>query len=194
MMPTNIDGKDLLGWTGWAVSGCSTKVGYSHCRTLTSDRPPAIRLEQLSKQYGSFAALRDVSLEVHAGEIFGFLGLNGAGKTTTIRILLDLVRPSSGRAFVFGENCRTRGVAARAQIGYLPGELGFYSDLTGDATLDVLGRLTARVVDKRRQDELLERLQFAPRDLRRKVREYSTGMKRKLGIVQAFQPDAALLI
>jgi beta-exotoxin I transport system ATP-binding protein len=161
---------------------------------MPSDSPPAIRLERLSKQYGSFAALRDVSLDVHPGEIFGFLGLNGAGKTTTIRILLDLVRPSSGRAFVFGENCRTSGVAARRQVGYLPGELGFYGDLTGEATLDVLGRLTVRVVDKQRQDALLERLQFAPRDLRRKVREYSTGMKRKLGIVQAFQSDAALLI
>ncbi len=117
-----------------------------------------------------------------------------AGKTTTIRIVLDLVRPSSGQAFVFGENCRSSGVAARAQIGYLPGELGFYGDMTGDATLDVLGRLTERMPDKRRQGELLERLQLAPRDLRRKVREYSTGMKRKLGIVQAFQSDAALLI
>jgi ABC-2 type transport system ATP-binding protein len=161
---------------------------------VTSLLAPAIRLEHLSKHYGPFAALRDVSLEVRPGEIFGFLGLNGAGKTTTIRILLDLVRPSAGQAFVFGKDCRTSGVAVRSQIGYLPGELGFYGDLTGEATLDVLGRLTARVIDKRRQNALLERLQFASRDLRRNVREYSTGMKRKLGIVQAFQSDASLLI
>src|SRR5712671_2911355 len=118
---------------------------------MTGEGPPPIRLEHLSKHYGAFAALRDVSLEVRPGEIFGFLGLNGAGKTTTIRILLDLVRATSGRAFVFGEDCRSNGVAARAQIGYLPGELGFYEDLTGEATLDVLGRLSARVIDKRRQ-------------------------------------------
>jgi ABC-2 type transport system ATP-binding protein len=131
---------------------------------------------------------------VRAGETFGFLGLNGAGKTTTIRIILDLVRPTSGQAFVFGVNCRTHGLAARAQIGYLPGELGFYGDMTGEATLNLLGRLSEHEIDQRRQGELLERLQLAPRDLRRKVREYSTGMKRKLGIVQAFQSDAALLI
>ena len=161
---------------------------------MIADAAPAIRLDSLAKRYGPVAAVHDVSLEVPQGEIFGFLGLNGAGKTTTIRIVLDLVRPTSGHAFVFGMNCRTSGLAVRAQIGYLPGELGFYGDMTGEATLDVLGRLNDRPIDKERQRELLNRLQLAPRDLRRKVREYSTGMKRKLGIVQAFQSDAALLI
>src|SRR5262245_5696677 len=99
--------------------------------------PPAIQLERISKTYGSIAAVRDLSLEVHPGEIFGFLGLNGAGKTTSIRMILDLVRPTSGRACVFGIDCRKQGLAARAQIGYLPGELGFYGDMTGEATLDV---------------------------------------------------------
>ena len=161
---------------------------------MIADAAPAIRFDSLAKRYGPVAAVHDVSLEVPQGEIFGFLGLNGAGKTTTIRIVLDLVRPTSGHAFVFGMNCRTSGLAVRAQIGYLPGELGFYGDMTGEATLDVLGRLNDRPIDKRRQGELLDRLQLAPRDLRRKIREYSTGMKRKLGIVQAFQSDAALLI
>jgi ABC-2 type transport system ATP-binding protein len=136
----------------------------------------------------------DVSLDVHQGEIFGFLGLNGAGKTTSIRIILDLVRPSSGRAFVFGISCREESLAARSRLGYLPGELGFYGDMTGEATLDVLARLNGAVVDRARRGELLDRMQLSDRDLRRKVREYSTGMKRKLGIVQAFQPDPPLLI
>jgi ABC-2 type transport system ATP-binding protein len=95
---------------------------------------------------------------------------------------------------VFGIDCRKESLAARAQIGYLPGELGFYGDMTGEATLDVLARLNDAVVDRARRGELLERMQLAPRDLRRKVRDYSTGMKRKLGIVQAFQPDRPLLI
>ena len=160
-----------------------------------SDRgTPPIRLERLGKRYGRVTALDGVSLEVREGEIFGFLGLNGAGKTTTIRILLDLVRPTSGVAAVFGEDCRARGLAVRARIGYLPGELGFYGDMTGEATLDLLARLTDRPVDRQWRRSLLDRLQLGAVDLRRKVREYSTGMKRKLGIVQAFQGDAPLLI
>jgi ABC-2 type transport system ATP-binding protein len=158
------------------------------------DDTPAIRLDRLAKRYGRVQALDEVSLEVRPGEIFGFLGVNGAGKTTTIRILLDLVRPSGGRAEVFGRDCRKHGRDARADIGYLPSELGFYGDMTGESTLDVLGRLAHRHVDTRRRAALLDRLQFSTRDLRRRVREYSTGMKRKLGLVQAFQHDPPLLI
>lgn len=161
---------------------------------MPSDTLPAIRLDTLTKQYRHLHALKGVSLEVRPGEIFGFLGLNGAGKTTTIRILLDLVRPTSGRAFVFGIDCHRDGVAARARIGYLPGELGFYGDMTGEATLDVLARLSGQRIDARWRQELLERLDLTPDVLRKKVREYSTGMKRKLGIVQAFQSGASLLI
>jgi len=86
---------------------------------------PAIQLEHLSKRYGRVTALRDLSLEIAPGEVFGFLGLNGAGKTTTIRILLDLVRPTAGRAAVFGMDCQARGRQVRSTIGYLPGEPGF---------------------------------------------------------------------
>ena len=164
------------------------------CDSSRQNPPPAVQLERISKAYGSIAAVRDLSLEVQPGEIFGFLGLNGAGKTTSIRIILDLVRPTSGRACVFGIDCHKESLAARARIGYLPGELGFYGDMTGEATLDVLARLNSAVVDRVRRSELLERMQLPSRDLRRKVRDYSTGMKRKLGIVQAFQPDPPLLI
>jgi ABC-2 type transport system ATP-binding protein len=161
---------------------------------MTGNDGSAIRLEGLSKQYGRVPALSNVSLEVWPGEIFGFLGLNGAGKTTAIRVLLDLVRPSAGRAAVFGADCRTHGREVRAQIGYLPGELGFYGDMTGEATLDLLGRLTPRGIDPVRRRDLLDRLELSNGDLRRKVREYSTGMKRKLGIIQAFESDSPLLI
>jgi len=155
---------------------------------------PAIRIERLSKRYPRVTALRDASLEVAAGEIFGFLGLNGAGKTTTIRILLDLVRPTSGRAFVFGLDCQKRGLDVRAGLGYLPGEPGFYGDMTGEATLDLLAALARSPVDPRWRRTLLDRLELAASDLKRPVREYSTGMKRKLGLVQACQADAPLLV
>ena len=154
----------------------------------------AIHLEHLGKRYRRVVALRDVSLDVHTGEIFGFLGLNGAGKTTTIRILLDLVRPTTGHAAVFGADCQTRSLDVRARIGYLPGEPGFYGDMTGDATLDLLGRLGAARVNPAWRRELADRLELSASDLRRRTREYSTGMKRKLGIVQAFQADPPLLV
>lgn len=155
---------------------------------------PAIQLEHLSKRYGRVTALRDLSLEIAPGEVFGFLGLNGAGKTTTIRILLDLVRPTAGRAAVFGMDCQARGRDVRSTIGYLPGEPGFYGDTTGEATLDLLGALSGDTIDRRWRATLLDRLELAAADLRRPLREYSTGMKRKLGLVQAFQADPVLLV
>ena len=155
---------------------------------------PAIQLEHLGKRYGRVTALRDLSLDVAPGEVFGFLGLNGAGKTTTIRILLDLVRPTAGRAAVFGMDCQKRGLDVRSRLGYLPGEPGFYGDTTGEATLDLLGALSGGTIDRGWRTALLDRLELAAADLRRPLREYSTGMKRKLGIVQAFQADPQLLV
>ncbi len=155
---------------------------------------PVISFCGLSKRYGSLAALKDLSLDVQAGENFGFLGLNGAGKTTAIRLLLDLLRPTSGEAFIFGYNCRTEGLEARARIGYLPGELGLYLDLTGLETLDFLAGLNRQPIDKRYRQELCDRLEMPRSDLCRRLREYSAGMKRKLGIIQAFQAKPPLLI
>jgi ABC-2 type transport system ATP-binding protein len=163
---------------------------------VKSDDPleSAISIRGLSKHYGKFAAVRDLHLEVNPGEIFGFLGLNGAGKTTTIRILLDLLRATSGQAFIFGHDCQAEGLQARSLVGYLPGEMGIYPDLTGREALDFLGGLNLQTVDPRYRRELQERLELPDSDLRRKWREYSTGMKRKLGLIQAFQADPPLLI
>src|SRR5207248_4862852 len=164
-------------------------------RVRTTDaQTPAISIRGLTKQYGSLTALKDLNLEVVQGEVLGFLGLNGAGKTTAIRLLLDLLRPTSGRAFIFGHDCWLDGLAARARVGYLPGELGIYPDLTGLEVLDFLAGLKRQPVDKQRRQELVERLELLPRDLRRKLRQYSTGMKRKLGLIQAFEGDPPLLI
>lgn len=154
----------------------------------------AISLGQLGKQYGNVTALRNVTFDVEPNEIFGFLGVNGSGKTTTIRILLDLVRPTAGRAAVLGVDCQKRGTEVRRQVGYLPAEFGFYADMTGVSTLDLLGKLTDRTIDVAWRNQLLDRLQLASSDLRRRIREYSTGMKRKLGIVQALQADSPLLV
>ena len=154
----------------------------------------AISIQGITKRFGSLAAVNNLSLEAAEGEILGFLGLNGAGKTTTIRILLDLIRPNAGRASLFGHDCQTEGLKARANIGYLPGEMGIYSDLTGREVLGLLAGINQKPADKKLQCELQERMELPERDLRRRLREYSTGMKRKLGIIQAFQSDPSLLI
>jgi len=159
-----------------------------------TDAQPAISIRGLTKRYGSLTALNNLDLDVVQGEVLGFLGLNGAGKTTTIRLLLDLLRPTSGKAFIFGHDCWVEGLAARARVGYLPGELGLYADLTGLEVLDFLAGISRQPVDKLRREELFDRLELPQKDLRRKLRQYSTGMKRKLGLIQAFQADPPLLI
>jgi len=148
----------------------------------------------LTKRYGPLTALNDLNLDLERGEILGFLGLNGAGKSTTIRLLLDLIRPTAGQASVFGYDCWTEGLDARARLGYLPGELGLYLDLTGLETLDFLAGLSRQPVAPRYRQELCDRLELPRSDLRRRLREYSAGMKRKLGIIQAFQTNPPLLI
>jgi ABC-2 type transport system ATP-binding protein len=155
---------------------------------------PIIQIASLTKRYGATVAVRNLTLEVYAGEIFGFLGLNGAGKTTTIRVLLDLLRPTAGTARVLGHDCQAEGLSVRAAVGYLAGEITFYADMTGAQLLDVLDRLGSRPTEPAHRRELLDRFQLSTLDLRRQIRDYSTGMKRKLGLVQAFQHDPPLLI
>lgn len=154
----------------------------------------SISMRGLTKRYGPLVALKDLNLDVFCGEVFGFLGLNGAGKSTTIRILLDFLRPSSGTATIFGSDCWTQSLEARKHIGYLPGELGLYLDLTGIETLDFLGRLSGHPIDQGYRQELCDIFELSRKDLHRRLRQYSTGMKRKLGIIQAFQAKPPLLI
>jgi ABC-2 type transport system ATP-binding protein len=155
---------------------------------------PAIAIRDLAKSYGSVHAVRGVTFEVERGEIFGFLGLNGAGKTTTIRILLDLLRPSRGHAQLFGFDCQRQSRLTRALVGYMPGELGFYPDMSGLELLDFMAELSGVRSDGGYRLQLVDRLELARADLRRPLRAYSTGMKRKLGLVQAMQADPPLLI
>ena len=154
----------------------------------------AIRTKGLTKYYGQVVGLDDVSLEVFEGEVFGFLGPNGAGKTTTIRLLLDLVRPSAGEAWILGLHSRTQGVEARRRVGYLPGELAIYPELSGGAFLAHLARVGGQTIPARSLEQLLHRFDLSDVDLRRPMRDYSHGMKRKLGIIQALAPAPPVLI
>ena len=132
-----------------------------------------IQTEKLTKSYGSHRGIIDVDLEVAEGEVFGFLGPNGAGKTTTIRTLLDLIRPTSGKAFVFGIESTVDPVAIHRRIGYLPGEFALYDRLTGGQTLEYFGNLRGGV-DQAYQASLIERFDLDPT---RRFREYSQGQQ-----------------
>jgi ABC-2 type transport system ATP-binding protein len=153
---------------------------------------PAIKLEGLTKYYGKQLGVRDLNFEIEAGEIFGFLGPNGAGKTTTIRLLLDLLRATRGRAFVLGLESRANSLAIRQRIGVVPGELRLYEQMSGERFLNYLAGFTSHPPSLRAQ--LLDTLQFDRVELKRVMRHYSRGMKQKLGIVQAMQHDPELLI
>ena len=151
---------------------------------------PAVLTRGLTKSYGPVPALRGVDLEVRRGEVFGFLGPNGAGKTTTIRLLLDLIRPTSGRATVFGLDTTRDATAIHRRIGYLPGEFSLYDRLTGGQTLEYFANLRGGV-DRAYQRSLVERFDLDPS---RRFREYSKGNKQKVGLVAALQHRPELLV
>ncbi|MDO8212555.1 ABC transporter ATP-binding protein [Conexibacter sp. CPCC 206217] len=150
---------------------------------------PAIELRGVSKRYGRQQALAAIDLRVECGEVFGFIGPNGAGKTTTIRLLLDLIRPSGGDVRVLGLDARRDGVEVRRRVGYLPGELALYEDLTA---AQLLGHLAAlRGAGAAAIAPLAERLSL---ELERPIRTLSKGNKQKVGLVQAFMHRPELLI
>lgn len=150
----------------------------------------AILTDSLSKSYGDVTALDDLDIEVRAGEIFGFLGPNGAGKTTTIRLLLDIIRPDSGRAEVLGLDPRTQGVELRRRVGYLPGDFVVDGRQTSREFLTFLGNLRGGLAPTA-MDGLAERFDL---DLGLKIGSLSKGNRQKLGLIQAFMHDPELLI
>jgi ABC-2 type transport system ATP-binding protein len=150
----------------------------------------AIITRGLSKDYGSGHGLFGLDLEVERGEILGFLGPNGAGKSTTMRLLLDLIRPTSGTAAILGLDTRAGSLEIRRRIGFLPGELALYPRLRGREMLDSLAGIRGGVPQQAR-DELAERFDT---DLDRPIRELSTGNRQKLGLIQALMHDPELLI
>ena len=166
----------------------------------------AIQTRKLSKAYGmprgtaperlrggwGQIALADLDIEVQEGEIFGFLGPNGAGKSTMIRLLLGFLHATAGSATVLGHDIERDSVAIRRRVGYLPGGIAFWDNLTGERLLDELADLSGRPSVLR--DDLVARLELAPEAMRRPVRTYSRGMRQKIGIIQALQHDPELAI
>lgn len=151
---------------------------------------PIIEAKGLTKFYGKHRGIIDLDFDVSEGEVFGYLGPNGAGKTTTIRTLLDLIRPTDGEAKIFGKDVRLEGEVIRSDIGYLPGELALFGDMTGEETLKYLGNIRDGVD----WDYVIGLAKRFEADLGKTVAELSSGNKQKLGLIQAFMNKPRLLI
>ena len=150
---------------------------------------PALRVENLSKRFSTTLAVDDLSLTVPPGEVFGFLGPNGAGKSTTIRLLLGLLRPTDGAAWVFGDPADDVEKAHR-HVAYVPADVALWPAMTGQECLDLLAGIGPGT-DLAYREELIARFQLDPR---KKGRAYSSGNRQKVALVAAFATRAPLLV
>ncbi len=150
----------------------------------------AIHTTGLTKTYGPARGIEDLDLEVATGEVFGFLGPNGAGKSTTIRLLLDLIRPTRGRAEVLGFDSHRESIEVRRRLGYLPGELALYEHLTGAELVEHFGALRGGI-DPDAVGEISTRLGV---ELDRPIATLSRGNKQKVGLLQAMMHRPQLLV
>lgn len=147
-----------------------------------------IEIEALEKKFGRISAVKNVSLAVPKGEIFGFLGENGAGKTTTIRCMMNFIRPTSGSVKIFGLDAVTNSVALKSRIGYLSGNVRLYDKWTGQEHIELIESIQG---ESKAVGKLIERLSFNPKI---KFRNLSSGNKQKLGLILALMSNPDLLI
>jgi len=168
-------------------------------KTAPTASEPVIETRNLGKIYRDFwgrkkvYALKSLDIEVRQGEIFGLLGPNGSGKSTTIKLILGLLFPTSGRAFVFGKD--STDVRKNERVGYLPEESYLYKFLNAEETLDFYGRLFEMPADQRRErTEQLIKMVGLEKSRRRQLREYSKGMTRRIGLAQALINEPDLLV
>jgi ABC-2 type transport system ATP-binding protein len=150
----------------------------------------AIRARGLTKRFGKITALADLELDLFPGEVLGYLGPNGAGKTTTLRLLLGLLRPTSGRASIFGLDAGRDARAAHRLLAYVPGEVSLWPTLSGAETLELLGKLHG-AEDPAYRAALVEHFDLDPS---RRVRDYSKGNRQKLALIAALATRAPLLL
>lgn len=149
-----------------------------------------IEIKNLTKTYSNGKGIFDVSFSVSEGEVFGFLGPNGAGKTTTIRNLLGFTNPVSGSCSIGGLDCRTRADEIQKNLGYVPGEIAFFDNMTGMQFMKFIADMRG-TKDTKRRDGLIERFEL---ESDRKIRKMSKGMKQKVGLITAFMHDPATII
>lgn len=144
----------------------------------------------LTKRYGDFKALNEVSLSVDEGEVYGFIGPNGAGKSTTIRILLGILKATSGQSMIFGMDVWKDAVEIHKRLAYVPGDVNLWPNLSGGEVIDLFIKLRGGSVNSRR-DEWLERFDLDPS---KKCRTYSKGNRQKVALVAAFSSNADFYI
>lgn len=149
-----------------------------------------IQIENLVRDYGGEKGVFGISFHVDQGEAFGFLGPNGAGKTTTIRHLMGFLKPRSGKCTIDGMDCWSESEKVQAKLGYIPGEMSFFDDMSGTEFLKFITDYR-KIGTQNRKKELLERFELDPKG---KIKKMSKGMKQKLGIVAAFMHDPDILI
>jgi len=151
-----------------------------------------IRVKDLTKYYGSRLGIKNLTFRVNRGEIFGFLGPNGAGKTTTIRLMLDLLKPTSGSIELMGLNLPGKSLEIRKRSGYLPGDFTAYQHLTVEEFLSFISSI--RQLPGKPESELIDLLSFR-KNLNHKIKHLSHGNRQKLGIIQTFihQPELVIL-
>lgn len=149
-----------------------------------------IEMHHVTKTFGHVTALDGVDLAVEQGEIFGFIGPNGAGKSTTIRVLLGMLRKTSGEALLFDEDAWANAVAIHKRLAYVPGDVSLWPNLTGGEVIDVLMRMNGQHHPQRRE-QLIERFQL---DVTKKCRTYSKGNRQKVALIAALAMDVELYI
>lgn len=150
----------------------------------------SIELKNLTRDYGEGRGIFDISFAVGQGEAFGFLGPNGAGKTTTIRHLMGFIKPRAGSCTVNGLDSWRESHQIQARLGYIPGEISFFENMSGDGFLKFIAKYRG-MHSSGRMEELLKRFDLNPRG---KIKKMSKGMKQKIGIVAAFMHDPEILI
>ncbi|MGM0239001.1 ABC-2 type transport system ATP-binding protein [Enterococcus sp. AZ103] len=152
--------------------------------------PAVIELNQISKKFGKFEALKDVSFTLNQGEVMGFIGPNGAGKSTTIRILLGMLKKTSGEATIFGEDVWHEDTKIHQRIAYVPGDVYLWPNLTGGEIIDLLLRLN----NQERNQKTTELIDLFQLDPKKKARSYSKGNRQKVALIAALSQEADLYI
>jgi ABC-2 type transport system ATP-binding protein len=152
-----------------------------------------LKVSGLTKKYGSLKAVNNLSLNAYRGEVIGFLGPNGAGKSTTIRMLLGLIKPTSGTITIFGKSLKDERLEILKRIGAIVEKPDFYLYLSAYKNLEILGKISGKDINRKRIKEVLEIVGLKKR-ARSKVKTFSYGMKQRLGIAQALLHDPELII
>nr|WP_284247054.1 ABC transporter ATP-binding protein [Tetragenococcus halophilus] len=149
-----------------------------------------IKVKNLQKKFGKFAALNNVSFSAKAGEVIGFIGPNGAGKSTTIRVLLGIIKRNAGQAEIFGKDVWKDSLAIHKRISYVPGDVSLWENLTGGEIIDLFIKLHGSG-NKEKRDELIQRFELDPK---KKAKNYSKGNRQKVGLIAALSVDSDLYI